>query len=338
VVEDAACWVPSDFAGKEAEMCLEFTAAHIEELDAALEALGDAPMQSITKADVSLPSLSSALTQQLDQLEHGRGFFILKGLPVVRWGPEKSRIALWAIGTHLGWAEKQDAAGSLIHDVKDHATNKSAQTNLEEAMAANKNIRGFQTNAALPFHTDGCDMFALMCLSKGRAGGKTSIVSAVKIFNDIVQDQPDLAEVLQQPFHFDARGQRADGAQCQVHPIYCYHEGRLNIIHKAPYIFSAQKYEDVPKLTELQKEAIQRFEQLTEDPSYMLAVELQPGECVVCSNHSLVHGRTAFEDGEDSVTTRHMLRLWLTNPNGRPLPPHYADTREHADGFQRRML
>ena len=34
---------------------------------------------------------------------------------------------------------------------------------------------------------------------------------------------------------------------------------------------------------------------------------------------------------------RHMLRLWLTIPNGRPLPPHYADTREYAQTYRQRM-
>ena len=83
-------------------------------------------------------------------------------------------------------------------------------------MAANKNIRGFQTSAALPFHTDGCDLFMLMCLRQGSRGGKTSIVSAVEAFNRILEAEPSLALELQQPFHFDARGQRADGRKCQV--------------------------------------------------------------------------------------------------------------------------
>ena len=145
--------------------------------------------------------------------------------------------------------------------------------------------------------------------------------------------------ILQEEFHFDARGQRADGALCQVHPIYSFHEGRLNIIHKAPYIYSAQQYDGVPKLTDLQKEALEMFERLTSDDEMKLDVELQPGECVLCSNHSLVHGRTAFEDGSgaEAGSTRHMLRLWLTLPNGRPLPAHYGDTREHAAGYQRRI-
>ena len=65
---------------------------------------------------------------------------------------------------------------------------------------------------------------------------------------------------------------------------------------------------------------------------------LAPGEIIVCSNHSLVHGRTAFEDSDQQRHKRHLLRLWLTSrsPRARPLPPHYADTREHAATYARR--
>lgn len=79
-------------------------------------------------------------------------------------------------------------------------------------------------------------MFALMCLQQGRAGGHTSIVSAVEVFNRIISARPDLAEVLQEPFYFDARGQRADGAPWQRSPIYTWFKDRLHVLHKEPYI------------------------------------------------------------------------------------------------------
>ena len=61
----------------------------------------------------------------------------------------------------------------------------------------------------------------------------------------------------------------------------------------------------------------------------------------MCSNHCCVHGRTAFQDGGDGGgDVRHMLRLWLTLPPevGRPLPPHYAETREYGDTYARRCV
>ena len=68
-----------------------------------------------------------------------------------------------------------------------------------------------------------------------------------------------------------------------------------------------------------------------------LGLELRPGDVLLASNHTIVHGRTAFEDLPGAADRRHLLRLWLTIPNGRPLPPHYADTREYAETYRQRM-
>ncbi len=220
---------------------------------------------------------------------------------------------------------------------------------LMQTMAKDSTVRGFQTADALPFHTDGSDFFMLMCLTQGRSGGKTSIVSAVHVFNEIVKSRPDLAIVLQQPFHFDARGQRTDGKKCQVHPIFQYHAGRIHILAKEPYIHSAQRFTDVPRLTKVQLDALRLLKETMEDKSLRLEFGLQPGEIIVCSNHSLVHSRTAFKDDPNSnsnpaaapltpARVRHMLRLWLTSrdPRARPLPPHYANTREYGSTYARR--
>lgn len=102
---------------------------------------------------------------------------------------------------------------------------------------------------------------------------------------------------------------------------------------------SAQRFDDVPKLTALQIEALETFNRFVEDPRMRMEVKMLPGDVVLCSNHSCVHGRTAFQDGgpDEKGAQRHMLRLWLSLRNGRPLPPHYAELREHCDTYKRRM-
>ena len=68
-----------------------------------------------------------------------------------------------------------------------------------------------------------------------------------------------------------------------------------------------------------------------------LEFDPQPGDVIVASNHVVLHGRTAYVDDDNAGQNRHMLRLWLTIPNGRPLPPHYAQTREFGPSYARRM-
>jgi hypothetical protein len=323
-VADPAAWLAKDMA--------DFSAwtiqlgSYVTELDACLEVLKDKPIASITKEDCNLPTLGPVLVAARGELEGGRGFLRFAGLPVERWGEKSSELALWCIGVHLGWCEEQDKAGNLIHHVKD----------IGKKFGENDTIRYFQTREGIPFHTDGCDAFALFCLSRGASGGQSTLASSVTAFNKIVERRPDLAKVLQEDFYFDARGQHPDGRKCQVHPIYTYHKRYLSMMHKRPYIDSAQRFDDVPKFTPQQKEALDLLDTVLEEEDAVLRFELQAGEMVVCNNHPLVHGRTSYED--DGSQTRHCLRLWLTLPNGRPLPPHYAETREYYNTFKRRML
>ena len=93
----------------------------------------------------------------------------------------------------------------------------------------------------------------------------------------------------------------------------------------------------MPRLTAEQVEALELFHRITEEPGMALGLELYPGDMLLASNHTIVHGRTELEDPPDPADRRHLLRLWLTIPNGRPLPPHYADTREHAETYRQRM-
>lgn len=327
-IADPAAWRGSDL-DDESQWTLTLTSGHIAELETAVDhnTTKADNLATITMSDFPLPTLSGLLIGLRGELEGGRGFVRLRGLPTQRWGESRSRLALYGMGTHLGWPEGQDKAGNLIHDVKD----------IGQKFGSSDNIRYYQTNSSIEFHTDGADMFALLCLTKGQAGGRSLLISAVEVFNDIVRRRPDLAAVLQQNFHVDARGQRQDGARCQVIPIYSYYQGGISIILKQEYIRSAQRFDDVPRLTDEQNEALALLDEVLHDTDLRLEFELEPGDCVMASNHTILHGRTGFVDGDGSDQVRHMLRLWLTLPNGRPLPPHYADTREFAATYARRM-
>lgn len=75
-----------------------------------------------------------------------------------------------------------------------------------------------------------------------------------------------------------------------------------------------------------------------QDKNLVLEFDLEPGDTLIASNHTVLHGRTGFvDDAKTAQQQRYMLRLWLTIHNGRPLPAHYADTREFAATYARRM-
>jgi hypothetical protein len=45
----------------------------------------------------------------------------------------------------------------------------------------------------------------------------------------------------------------------------------------------------------------------------------KPGDLQFVNNHVALHSRTAFEDHAETDRKRHLLRMWLSVPNSRPL-------------------
>ena len=327
-LDDPAAW-RGDRLAERSDWIVTLDERMVSELEVAVRAAAarGIGLFDITRDDFPVPSMSRHFRTLLEALEGGLGFALLRGLPVAQWSDAENRIALWGLGTHLGLPVGQDLAGNLLHDVRDTG----------RKFGADDSIRYYQTNHAIRLHTDGGDIFALGCVRQGASGGRSLVVSAVEVFNEIARRRPDLAVVLQEDFWMDARGQRPDGARCQVLPIYTHHDGHLSIVLKPEYIYSAQRFDEVPRLTDAQREALELFHQITREPGIALEFDLRPGDVLLASNHTIMHGRTEFEDVPTPEHRRLMLRLWLTIPNGRPLPTHYADTREYAQTYRQRM-
>ena len=79
----------------------------------------------------------------------------------------------------------------------------------------------------------------------------------------------------------------------------------------------------MPKLNDKQLEALTLMDDLAEDFSLKMDIEL--GDIQLLHNHVILHARTTFEDYPEFERKRHMVRLWLSAPNGRPLPPSFAE-------------
>jgi len=322
-----AAWKGADWQS-DSSWVYTLTPSVIQELQAARAAVESSgrDLFDITADAFPLPSFAAARQQLLADLEGGRGFALIRGLPVDNCSQQQAATLFWGLGCHLGAADSQDAAGNLLHDVRDTGRDLSED-----------NIRKYQTNQDIPYHNDGSDIFLLLCLKNAKRGGRSRLVSATAVFNEIVRRRPDLAELLQQPFHFDARAQQIPGApRYQEVPIYNYYEHRLSIIHKRFYIDLAQRFPEVPRLSPKQTAVLDLFDEICAEPGICLEFDMRPGDILAANNYDILHSRTAFEDYEDPQQRRHMMRLWLTIPNGRPLPPVFAQTREFRYSYARR--
>lgn len=71
----------------------------------------------LTKADAPLPSLGPVLQEVQQEVLRGRGFALIKGLPVQRWSRLTTVVAYVAIGLHWGRPVRQNQRAHLVGHV-----------------------------------------------------------------------------------------------------------------------------------------------------------------------------------------------------------------------------
>lgn len=274
-----------------------------------------ADLTSLTPELAPLPSLHNRLEDILSEVLDGRGFVLIKGLPIERWTRREAGIAFLVIGVHLGNLRMQNADGHLLGHVRDLGKS-----------STDPDTRIYQTRERQTHHTDSCDVVGLMCLQTAKSGGLSSLVSSTTIFNEMRRRRPDLLKVLLEPIETDRRGEVPDGGKPYFNiPVFNYHEAQVSAIYQRQYIESARRFEGVAPLTLLQVEALDLLDQLANDPKLNLEMELQPGDIQLVHNHTILHDRTAFEDYPEPDRKRHLLRLWLAPAGARSLPPVFAE-------------
>jgi hypothetical protein len=295
----------------------EFTGTDLAELDAAVRAhfAAKREMGDITPETFLLPNLAAKLQRHLNQVQHGRGFVMLRGFPVGKYSTAESAVAYLGIGSHFGSFRSQNAKGHLLGHVCDLGLDIKKPT-----------TRYYQTNRELEYHTDSCDIVALLCLKTSKSGGESRLVSSVTLHDEMYRRRPDLWEQLFHPFPTDRRGEVPPGMLPWFElPVFNWHQGELSTIFAGQYIRSAQdNFPEARRLTKQEHEALDYLDKLSNDPELNLTMEFRPGDMQFVHNHQILHSRTDFEDWPELEKRRHLLRLWLAPRKARELPPAYA--------------
>lgn len=311
-----AAWIGPDMLERHEEWLQRWTESEIAELEQAAERLVEEqfPIAQMTRTDFPLPTVGPKLATLREELLHGRGFGLLRGLPTAVYNERESITIFYGIGTHLGSARSQNAMGHLLGHVRD--LRKSSD---------DPNVRIYQTKERQTFHTDSTDVVGLLCLQAAKEGGRSLLVSSTTVFNEMRNRRPDLLELLLQPIATDRRGEVPEGQlPYLLIPVLSWYKEHLTPFYQRQYIDSAQRFPDAPRLTEQHVEALDLFDELTNDPSLHFSMQLEPGDIQFVYNHNILHDRTGFEDWPEPEKRRHLLRLWLSIPGDRPLPEVFA--------------
>ena len=310
-----AAWLGPEMAARRDWVEL-LSSAEVAEVEAAARSLSErsADIASLSASAFPLPTLAPRLAKIRAELLHGRGFVLLRGLPVQHWPLRLCATAFVDIGSHFGPALSQNAQGHVLGAVRDLGLRSD-----------DPSVRIYQTAERQTFHTDSCDIVGLLCLQTARAGGDSALVSSSTLWNQMRERRPDLARLLLQPIATDRRGEVPAGAlPFFTIPVFNWFDGYLSAIYQRQYIDSAQRFAQAPRLTPAHIEALVLLDQLSNDPALHFLMTLQRGDIQLVHNHTLLHDRTAFTDWPEPERRRHLLRLWLAPAGARPLPPVFA--------------
>jgi hypothetical protein len=290
-------------------------AAELADID---HALGAAKASGKTMLDVGREDFP--LTVARTRIEHvgaelydGRGFVVVRGLPVERYRDEDVELIFWGLGRYLGGPLYQNPQGELLGHVYDHGRT-----------YGNIDVRGYETNAYLPYHTDAGDMVGLLCLRRSLEGGLSSIVSSVTVHNEILAQHPEYLGLLYNGFYYIRREAALTerGVSERPIPVFGHRDGVVSCRLIRNQINAGAVKRGVP-LTTLEKEALDFLDAQTRRADLRLDMDLQRGDIQFINNYTTLHSRTGFVDGPEPHQKRHMLRLWLKFPTAWPLGPDF---------------
>ncbi|KAM6494497.1 hypothetical protein JOM56_010858 [Amanita muscaria] len=301
-LESALVWEGKDLKD-EKEWVYELNPKQLKEIDDAVKhfrSLGK-PLGHLSPSTFPLPTLGPVLRDLSKELHSGRGFFVLRTIPVDNYTREDNIVVYAGVSSYVGelrGVQDQKKKGVLNH-IKD-----LTPTHPKEILGA----PAYTTDKQV-FHTDSGDIVALFALDIASEGGTSRISSTWKAYNELAATRPDLIKTLSEPWPCDGFG----GTPAYIaRPLLYYHDNKV-IVQYARRLFTGflglPRSPDIPPITEAQAEALDTLHFLGE--RFNLGLNFQKGDIQYINNLSVFHARDAFTDTPEH--TRHLLRLWLRN-------------------------
>ncbi|KAK6360971.1 hypothetical protein TWF730_007086 [Orbilia blumenaviensis] len=286
----------------EKQWVYELSEVELKEIDNAVKHFQglNLPLGHINPTTFPLPTLSPTLHALSKELYSGRGFFVLRTLPVDTYSKLQTAISFAGISSHVGPLRGRQSGDNAVFA---HIKDLRATHNLKEIGNA-----AYTTDAQV-FHTDAGDLIALLALEVAAEGGTSRISSSWRIYNDIAENRPDLIATLADKWVLDSFGGDPPYSQ---RPLLFHEDGNIILQYSRRHFtgyLSQKRNPEIPAITEAQAEALDAIHYTAEKHS--LALNFQKGDMQFINSLGLVHARDAFRDDENK--TRHLIRLWLRN-------------------------
>lgn len=312
-IDHPSAWKVPDFKSP-ADYTIDLAAAHLRDIERALRRIKQMGLglDDLNRDHFECPSLRPVIDEIRREIADGRGFVVIRRVPVEDYAKDELGMIFWGIGTHLGRGLSQSVLGDRLGHVKDFSR--------EDPLA-----RAYRNKQELSPHTDSADLVGLLCLRDAQSGGVSQLTSAVTVHNVMLEECPQTLERLYCGYVFHRRGEEQPGELPYTPhrvPVFSNIEGNISARYVRTYVEAGEAAAGRP-MDGAELAVLDRFEEVTKRPELMLEFTLRPGEMYFINNYTILHARTAFDDGDaEEDRRRHLLRLWLEVPDMRPVHPH----------------
>src|ERR1051325_2010357 len=141
---------------------------------------------------------------------------------------------------------------------------------------------------------------AFVPAQRSGGGGVSRLTSAISVHNALLAEYPDVLPPLYRGYVRHRRGEEQPGELPYTPyrvPVYSNINGKVSARYVRSYLEAGEAAAGRP-MGPAELAVIDTFEAVTKRPELMLEFMLQPGDAYFINNYTILHARTAFEDGD----------------------------------------
>lgn len=300
MIDAPSAWTPASLGGKEG-LVRTLTRRQLDAVDQLLVSTRAIETVRITRQNFEHPDLTPLLAEVKDEIKTGKGVAIVRGIDTTTYAQEDCERIFWGFATHWGQAAVQSARADRIGYVRDEPDDPVR--------------RGYRSSRELVLHTDARPVIGLMTIQVAESGGISQVASGSTIHNIMLQERPDLLAPLYEGYYYASS---EIGLTSYKIPVFSQASGVVSCAFFEPFMRAAAKRRGEALPPDLD-EALDYFSATAQRDDVNVSFLLEPGEILLSNNFVVLHARTEFQNS--AARQRLLLRLWLNDPEIRPLVP-----------------
>ena len=314
-VTGPAIWSGQDFK-KDDNWIFRLSPSDIREIDKAvgIAKISSTPIEELTPNQFPLPCLGKRLLALKNEIENGRGFAVIRGIPVENYDNYECKILSWGLCIYFGKGMQQSTQGDWINHVID-LVDVSSTTDPDLAhVVRRKELRYSHKGGELRWHTDTTDIIGLFCIKTAKSGGNSRLASAGMVHNLILENDPKYLDPLYRGYYYMSLSDDDESGVPRVSdqriPVFSRSEGNISFYYIPQVIERAIDRAGIT-YSRAENKARSLIQRTADLPGVALEFMLEPGDLEIINNRTVMHSRQEYEDYSELENRRHLLRLWM---------------------------